>query len=100
MPTKPPTAHQKEYTQRPPRYYAEQYLVGAELPAGVVAAIEPLFPAAGGPYANTTTGLHPLNDTDWILTDVYTGLALLALSDADFQLQYVKATGPALSEAN
>jgi hypothetical protein len=92
---KPPQAGQQEYTQRPPRYYAEQYLTGGPLPAGALAAMEPLYPAAGGPYANTTTGVFPLKDTDWILTDIYTGLAALALTDADFHLQYVKATGPA-----
>jgi len=96
MPHKPPQANQKEYTLRPPRVYAEQYRAGDPLPPGAIAAIEPLYPAAGGPYANTSTGVYPLHDTDWILTDTFTGVASLALSDADFQLQYVKATGPPL----
>jgi hypothetical protein len=94
MPPKPPHGNQKEYTLRPPRVYADQYLAGSPLPAGAVPSLEPLYPAAGGPYANTTTGVYPLHDTDWILTDTYTGQPTLALSEADFQLQYVKATGP------
>jgi len=95
MPNKPPHANQKEYTLRPPRVYAEQFaLTATPWPAGVIAAIEPLYPAAGGPYLNTTTGVYPCHDTDWILTDTFTGEPTRALTDADFQLQYVKATGP------
>lgn len=94
MPTKPPQANQQEYTQRPPRYYAEQYLAGGTLPAGAVPSVEPIYPASGGPYANTSTGVYPLADTDWILTDVFTGQPWRTFTDADFHVQYVKATGP------
>jgi hypothetical protein len=94
MPTKPPTAHQQEYTLRPPRVYAQQYHTGDPLPPGGTPGAEPLFPIADGPYVSTTTGMYPLRDTDWILTDTYTGLATTVIADGDFQLQYVKATGP------
>jgi hypothetical protein len=95
MPPKPPTAHQQEYTQRPPRVYAEQYHTGDPLPPGATPGEDPPgLPIAGGPYLSTLTGMYPLHDTDWILTDTYSGLATTVLADADFQLQYVKATGP------
>jgi hypothetical protein len=94
MPVKPPTANQQDYTLRPIRVYAAQYHTGDPLPPGGSASVEPLYPAEAGPYVTTATGVYPLHDTDWILSDPYTGLPTLVILDGDFQAQYVKATGP------
>jgi len=85
MPQVPAQGGQKPYTEKPLKVWGEQYRVGAALPIGAVEAMEPLFPASGGPYANTSTGVFPLKDTDWVITDRYTGQAHSVLSDVDFQ---------------
>lgn len=84
MTTKQPEGGQRQYVEKPVKVYAEQYLVGAPLPIGAIEAIEPIYPASGGPYASTTTGIYPLVPTDWILTDRFTGQAESAISHEQF----------------
>ena len=85
MPITPPAGGQRQYVEKPLKVYGEQYLTGGPLPVGAVDAIEPIYPASGGPYANTTTGVFPLHNTDWLLTNRYTGQPHSVITDADFQ---------------
>ncbi len=92
----PPRGAQQLYAERPPRVYAEQYRAGATLPVGALAAIEPMFPAAGGPYANTVNGVFPLTDTDWVVSNAVTGQAIGVLTDAALTERYMLDPGGGL----
>ena len=85
MPVKAPQGGQKNYVVKPQQTYGEQYLEGGPLPIGAVDAIEPVFPAAGGPYVNTETGVYPLLDTDWVLTNKLTGQPTRAVTHEEFE---------------
>lgn len=84
MPNVPPLGGQQPYTERPLRVYGEQYVAGGPLPIGAVPAIEPVYPASGGPWVNTSTGVYPLHDTDWVITNQRTGFAIEVIDDEAF----------------
>ena len=81
----PPQGGQQNYPQKPVQVYGEQYRAGGPLPVGAVAAIDPYYPAGGGPYVDTHPGVAVLHDTEWVLTNKRTGLATEVITDEEFQ---------------
>jgi hypothetical protein len=92
----PAQGGQQQYTERPYKIFAEQYRAGGALPIGAIAAIEPIFPASGGPYANTLTGVFPLHDTDWVITNRYTGQQQSVMANDEFTERFGSGGGPPL----
>jgi len=84
----PPQGQQQSYTERPFKVYGEQYLVGQPLPAGVSTDIVPPVYADGQPRVYATTGVYNLQDTDWILTNRYTGQPIEVISDEEFSERF------------
>jgi hypothetical protein len=80
----PPQGNQSQHTERPLKVYAEQYRVGQPLPVGVsVDVLEPVYPN-GEPRAYTASGALPVHDTDWVLSNRYTGLPIDVISAEEF----------------
>jgi len=89
----PPQGQQTQHTERPLKVYAEQYLTGGVLPIGVsVDILEPVYPT-GAPRVYTAAGPVPVHDTDWILTNRYSGQPIEVISAEEFAERF--GGGPA-----
>ena len=80
----PPQGNQSQHTERPLKIYAEQYLTGQPLPIGVV--VDPV--GAGGlpiysdgqPRVLLPAGWVVIHETEWVISNRYSGLAVEVLS--------------------
>jgi hypothetical protein len=86
----PPQGAQQPYSERVVKVYGEQYRVGQPLPMGVRTT------APGGepvpPYVVSGRGIYqPLQDTDWIISNRYTGMPMDVLSDEEFRERFGEA---------
>jgi hypothetical protein len=80
----PPQGAQQQHTERPLKIYAEQYL-GAALPIGAVInpGDPPLF-VDGEPRVALPTGWVIVHETDWVLSNRYTGQPQEVISAEEF----------------
>lgn len=80
----PPQGNQQAYTERPYRVFGEQYLTGQPVPIGVSTDVfEPTYPN-GEPRVYTSSGPYPVHDTDWVITNRYTGAPIQVISADEF----------------
>ena len=82
----PPQGGQKQYTERPLKIHGEQYIVGGPLPVGVRTDAPsgdtvPPYVIAGGLY-------QPVRDTDWIVSNRYSGVVVEVLSNDEFSERF------------
>jgi hypothetical protein len=78
----PPQGNQQLYTERPLRVFGEQYRIGAPLPIGVLTQTP--TGEATPPYAIAAGKYYPVTDTDWIISNRYTGALLEVISAEEF----------------
>ena len=78
----PPAGNQQMHTERPLKIYAEQYLAAAPLPIGVV--VVPDIYVDGFPRVYTPTRTYVVHDTDWVISNRYTGDAIEVISAEEF----------------
>ena len=89
----PPQGQQTPHTERPLRVYAEQYLTGGVLPIGVsVDVLPPVYPN-GEPRVYTAAGTVPVSDTDWVISNRYSGQPIEVISVEEFAERF--GGGPA-----
>jgi len=79
---KPPQGNQTQHTERPLKIYAEQMLASAPLPIGVLTHAPtgeetPPYALPGGIY-------RPVLDTDWLLSNRYSGDVVEVISAEEF----------------
>ena len=80
-PPHPPAGNQQQHTERPLKVYAEQYLASAPLPIGAV-LIPDLF-TDGLPRVFTDTKTYELHETEWVISNRYTGKPIEVISDEE-----------------
>ena len=81
----PPQGAQQQYTERPLKIYAEQYLASATLPVGVSTEVFPPVYPNGEPRVYATNGrVYPVQDTDWVISSRYTGQPIEVISAEEF----------------
>lgn len=81
----PPQGNQRQYTERPSKIYGEQYRVGQPIPGGVSTELVPPVYAEGQPRVYAANGrTYPVQDTDWVITNRYTGQPVEVISDQEF----------------
>jgi len=85
-PPHPPAGNQQQHTERPLKVYAEQYLAAAPLPIGAV-LIPDLF-TDGLPRVFTDTKTYELHETDWVISNRYTGKPIEVISDEEKQERF------------
>jgi hypothetical protein len=79
----PPQGGQQQYNERPLKVYGEQFTTGGPLPVGVLTTAPTGEPTP--PYLISASGLYqPVHDTDWILSNRYTGRPIEVVSDEEF----------------
>jgi hypothetical protein len=78
----PPQGNQKQHTERPLKVFGEQYLASAPLPIGAV-LVPDLFPD-GLPRVFTDTKTFELHETEWVISNRYSGKPIEVLSDEEF----------------
>jgi hypothetical protein len=76
----PPQGNQKQHTERPLKVLAEQYLAAAPLPIGAV--VVEIF-ADGLPRVFTDTQAFILHETEWVISNRYTGKPIDVISDEE-----------------
>jgi hypothetical protein len=77
----PTQGNQKQHTERPRKIYAEQYLAGAPLPIGAV-LIPDLF-TDGLPRVFTDVKTYELHETEWVISNRYSGRPIEVISDEE-----------------
>ncbi len=80
----PPQGNQHPYTERPRKIYGEQYLVGQPLPVGVSTEVVPPVYPHGEPRVYATTGAYALLETDWVISNRFSGQPIEVISDEEF----------------
>jgi hypothetical protein len=77
----PPQGQQTQHNERPLKVYAEQSVLGAPLPIGAV-----VMPELGDdlPRVITDTKAYVLHDTEWVISNRYTGRPIEVISDDEF----------------
>lgn len=78
----PPQGAQQQYTERPLKIYAEQYLDGQPLPIGAV--LVPEIYTDGLPRVSTSTQTFVLHETDWVISSRYSGQPIEVISAEEF----------------
>lgn len=82
-----PQGAQKQYTEKPLKVYGEQFHEGGPIPVGVRTTM-PTGEAAP-PHLITSAGVYlPVHDTDWIISNRYTGAATGVLSNEEFSERF------------
>jgi hypothetical protein len=94
----PPAGNQSSHTERPLKVYAEQYLAGQPLPVGVSTTVFPPAYPNGEPRVYATTGTYAIQDTDWVISNRYTGQPIEVISDEEFGERFGGGGGPPLAE--
>ena len=87
----PPQGNQQQRTERPVKVYAEQYLSGAPLPIGTNTDIAPPIYPNGEPRIYAGGNVYRLHDTDWVLSNRYTGEPIEVVGAEEFAERF----GPA-----
>ena len=82
----PAQGDQKQYTEKPLKVYGEQFRDGGPIPVGVLTTTPtgeavPPYVLAGGIY-------YPVQDTDWIISNRYTGAVVELLSAEEFSERF------------
>jgi hypothetical protein len=77
----PPQGNQTQHTERPLKVFAEQYLTDQPLPIGAV-LIPDLF-TDGLPRVFTDTKTFELHETEWVISNRYTGKPIDVISDEE-----------------
>lgn len=82
------------YTERPLKVLAEQYFVAADPPSisVCVCQVNPPYISGGAPHVHNKDVAFLLNDTDWIVTNRYSG-NVSVMSDAEFKERFANS-GP------
>jgi len=77
---------QKQYVEKPRKVLAEQFFEGSD-PEAVGVHRCGLHPdvATGPPHVHANERIYFLQDTDWILSDKWTGAPTGVLTDEQFQ---------------
>ena len=89
----PPQGNQKTYKENA-QVYGEQYHAGGAWPVGAIAEAGPQYPASGGPYVVTLSGIWSVRDTDWVVSSRRTGTAIAVLTNEEFGERYTGPGGP------
>ena len=80
----PPQGNQTQQTEKPLKVYSEQYRTGQPLPVGVVTdPLPPIYPN-GEPRVYATTGTYAVRDTDYVISNRYTGKPVEVISAEEF----------------
>jgi len=87
----PPQGNQTPHTERPLKIYAEQYLAAAPLPVGTSVEIVPPGYEDGRPRVYLPGGPKDLHETDWVISNRYTGVPVEVISAEEFAERF----GPA-----
>ena len=88
----PPQGNQQPYSERPPQVYGEQYHAGQALPIGAsVEVFEPAYPN-GEPRVYAETGVYPLHEGDWVISNRYTGQPVEVISAEEFAERFGPST--------
>jgi|KBSMisStandDraft_5_1062788.scaffolds.fasta_scaffold00317_9 hypothetical protein len=87
----PAQGNQKQYTERPLKVFGEQYHAGGALPVGAV--MIDLY-TDGLPRVFTTTQAYTLHDTEWVITNRYSGRPIQVISDEEFTERFGGGGGP------
>jgi hypothetical protein len=82
----PPQGNQKQHTERPLKVFAEQYLLAQPLPIGAV-LIPDLF-TDGLPRVFTDTKAYELHETEWVISNRYSGQPIEVISDEEFSERF------------
>jgi hypothetical protein len=82
----PPQGNQKQHTERPLKVFAEQYLLAQPLPIGAV-LIPDLF-TDGLPRVFTDTKAYELHETEWVISNRYSGQPIEVISDDEFSERF------------
>lgn len=90
----PPQGEQQQHTERPLKVYGEQYLAGQPLPVGAL-----LFPGDAPdrtevPRVFTPAGWVVLHETDWVISNRYTGTPMDVISAEEFTERFGPGGGP------
>jgi len=85
-PPHPPQGNQKQHTERPLKVFAEQSLPGEPLPIGAV-LVPDLFPD-GLPRVFTDTQAFILHETEWVISNRYSGKPVEVISDEEFSERF------------
>jgi len=90
----PPQGNQSSHTERPLKVYAEQYRVGQTLPVGTsTEVVPPLYPN-GEPRVYADAGTFDLHDTDWVISNRYTGRPIEVISAEEFAERFGPGGAP------
>lgn len=93
-PPNPPQGNQQQHTERPLKVFAEQWNAGdAALPVGAV--LIPSLYTDGLPRVFTPTRTYLLHDTEWVITNRYSGQPVEVISDEEFTERFGGGGGPA-----
>ena len=92
-PPHPPAGNQTQRTERPLKVYAEQWTEGGPLPVGAV-LIPDLF-SDGLPRVFTDVKTYELHETEWVISNRYTGKPIEVISDEEMAERF---GGPAEDE--
>jgi hypothetical protein len=76
----PPQGGQQQHTERPTKIYAEQWIAGGPLPVGAV--LIDLY-TDGLPRVFTPTQAYILHDTEWVISNRYSGKPIEVISDEE-----------------
>jgi hypothetical protein len=82
----PPAGTQKQHTERPLKIFAEQMVAGQPLPIGAV--LIPDLYADGLPRVFTDTQAYELHETEWVISNRYTGKPIEVISDDEFSERF------------
>jgi hypothetical protein len=82
----PPQGQQVHITERPPKFYGEQYLASAPLPIGV--RTETDTGETVPPYIIVAGIYQPVFDTDWVITNRYNGQPVEVISAEEFSERF------------
>jgi len=85
-PSHPPAGSQKQYNERPLKVFGEQMVAGQPLPIGAV--LIPDLYADGLPRVFTDTQAFILHETEWVISNRYSGRPIEVLSDDEFSERF------------
>jgi hypothetical protein len=85
-PPYPPQGNQRQHTERPLKVLAEQYLASAPLPVGAV--LIPDLYTDGLPRVFTDTKAYELHETEWVISNRYTGKPIEVISAEEFSERF------------
>jgi hypothetical protein len=81
-PPHPPAGNQKQYNERPLKVFGEQRLADKPLPVGAV--LIPDLYTDGLPRVFTATKTFELHETEWVISNRYSGKPIEVISDEEF----------------